>query len=93
MFHVGTASLKSHLVERVSVWLVQIFLFCGHEQEGRGIRSNLFSYCSLQIYCVQYSKPNIIKGFGVPTAALNWPDIYPKNSLWLQEANVERSGR
>lgn len=93
MFHVGTASLKFHLVERVSVWLMQIFLFCGHEEEGRGIRSNLFSYSSLQIYCVQYSKPNIIKGFGVPTAAVSWPDIYAKNSPWLKEASVERSGR
>lgn len=93
MFHIGTTSLKFHLVERVSVWLMQIFLFCGHEEEGQGIRSNLFSYCSLQIYSMQYSKPNIIKGFGVPMAAVGWPDINPKNRLWLKEACVERSGR
>lgn len=52
--------------ERVPVWLVQIFLFCGHEEEGRGITSYLFSYCSFQICCIQSSKPIVITGFGLP---------------------------
>lgn len=79
--------------ERVSLWLVQIFLFWGHEEDGQGIKSYLFSYCSFQIYCIQYSKPIIITGFGIPMGTMSWPKAYPKNSLRLNETVVERSGR
>lgn len=54
------------------------FILWTWKEEGWTIQSNLFSYCRLQIYCVQYSQPDIIKGFGVPTAALSWPDIPKK---------------
>lgn len=81
MSHLGAASLKYHLVREFSLWIVQIFLFCGHEEEGQGIESYLFSYCSLQIYCTQYSKPIIIKGLGLPMGTVSWPDTYPQNNL------------
>lgn len=81
MSHLGAASLKYRLVSEFSLWLVQIFLFCGHEEEGQGIESYLFSYCSLQIYCTQYSKPIIIKGLGLPTGTVSWPDTYPENNV------------
>lgn len=52
--------------ERVSMWLVQTFLFCRPEEKrGEELRVTYFSYCSPQIYCNQYCRPIVSKDFGL----------------------------
>lgn len=93
MSHLGAASLDYNLVREFQSGLCRFFLFCRHQEKGWGIKSYLFSCCCLQIYCIQYLKLIIIKGFELPMGTVSWLDTYPKKSLALNKAIVERSGR
>lgn len=65
MFQLGAATLKYH-PESVSVWLEQNSLFCECEEEGRGIKNDFFSQCSLQMYCIHIPSPYLQKALAFP---------------------------